>query len=359
MDINQLRFQNDNPNQYENILKKSSGASSKAKVELLSNSLKITKELTPKLFESVNKIECKLQINTHIEYYVRNDIEINASCFAINNNDSLIVILASGLVNIMTMDELSFVIGHEIGHYLFGHLDYVCNTDDKRLIEYSQAREISADRIGFICSKDINTSIKAMIKTISGLNNSFISNNFHVFLHQHNQVSDKNIDLLSLSHPLLPTRAKSLTLFSMSQLFYDWENNKKEAPIGTQELENNIQNYLYTTSLKSLKEDYDKIASNFKMWAFAKIFTDLNGIENDEITFLYKEIGKEKTVKLRKYILDNGTDKVNVKYNESLIEFMQLPIKYKNEMIENMDNSTNNRFYIDSIISVIHDNKTT
>ncbi len=349
MDISQLRFRNDDHSQYKNILKKSSGASDKTKVELLSNSLKITKELTPKLFESINKIEYKLKINTPIEYYVRNDNEINASCFTINNNDNLIVILTSGLVNIMTMDELSFVIGHEIGHYLLGHLHYICDVNDKRLIEYSQAREISADRIGFICSKDINTSIKAMVKTISGLGDSFISNNFHVFLHQHNEVSDKNIDLLNLSHPLLPTRAKSLMLFSMSKLFYDWENNKKEASISTQELENSVQNYLYKTSLKSLKKEHSKIASNFKMWLLAKIFTDLNGIENDEVKILHKEIGKEKTVQLRKYILDNDIDKINAKYNESLIEFMQLPSKYKNEIIESMDGFTNNNSYINSI----------
>lgn len=359
MNIEQLRFGNDNIDQYKHILKKSSGASNKVKIELLSNSLKITKELTPKLFKSVNKIEYKLKINTPIEYYVRNDIETNASCFTINNNDNLIVVVTSGLVNIMDMDELSFVIGHEIGHYLLGHLHYICDTSDKRLIEYSQAREISADRIGFICSKNINTSIKAMIKTISGLNNSFISDNFHVFLHQHNKVSDKNIDLLSPSHPLLPTRAKSLMLFSMSKLFYDWENNKKEAPISTQELENNVQDYLYKTTLKSLKEDYSKITSNFKMWLLAKIFTGLNGIENDEITILHKEIGKEKTAKLRKYILDNDIDKVNAKYNESLIEFMQLPIKYRNEIIESMGNSIDDRLYIDLINSSIFDRKAT
>lgn len=358
MDINELRFQNDNPSQYEGILKKSSGVSNKIKSELLSSSLKITKELTPKLFESVNKIEYRLKINTSIEYYVRNDVEINASCFAINNSDDLIVIITSGLVNIMTMDELSFVVGHEIGHYLLGHLHYACDTSDKRLIEYSQAREISADRIGFICSRDINISIRAMIKTISGLNNSFISDSFHIFLHQHNNISDKNIDLLNLSHPLLPTRAKSLMIFSMSKLFYNWEGSKKEAPISTQELEISVQNYLHQTSLKSLKEDYSKIISNFKMWSFAKIFTGLNGIKNNEIEIIHKEIGKEKTEKLRKYILNNGADKVNAKYNESLIEFMQLPAKYKNEVIESMDNSINNRFYIDTT-STIHDNKTT
>lgn len=342
MNINQLRFQNDNPNQYENILKKSSDDSNKTKVELLSNSLRITKELTPELFKLVQEIECKLKINTSIEYYVRNDIEINASCFTINNNDNLIVILTSGLVNIMNMDELSFVIGHEIGHYLLGHLHYVYDKDDMRLTEYRQAREISADRIGFICSKDINASIRAMIKTISGLNNSFISDNFHVFLHQHNEVSDKNIDLLSTSHPLLPTRAKSLMLFSMSKLFYDWESNTKEAPIGIEELENSVQKYLYKTSLKALKEDYRKITSNFKMWALAKVFIDSGSFGKDEITLLHKEIGKERTVKLRRYILDSDASTINAKYNKSLIEFMQLPSKYKNDTIESMSNSINN-----------------
>ncbi len=359
MNIDKLRFRNDDHNQYKSILKKSNGVSNKKKFELLSSSLKITKELTPELFKSVQKIECKLKINTHIEYYVRNDIEINASCFTIDNNDSLIVILTSGLVNIMSMDELSFIIGHEIGHYLLGHLDYICDTDDKRLIEYSQAREISADRIGFICSKDINTSIKAMIKTISGLNDSFISDNFHIFLHQHNKVSDKNVDLLSLSHPLLPTRAKSLMLFSMSKLFYEWKNNKKEAPIGTKELENSIQSYLYKTSLKSLIKDYSKIVSNFKMWALAKIFTDSGIFGEDEITILYKEIGKERAVKLRKYILDSDANQINAKYNESLIEFIQLPAKYKSEAIESMDNLTSNNSYTDLIRAAIYDNKTT
>ena len=359
MNIKQLKFRGDDFNQYKHLLKNSGSASETVRNRLLSNSLKITKELTPKLFKIVSNIEKKLKIDISIECYVRNHTDANANCFAINNNKNLIMTLTSGLINIMSEDELSFVIGHEIGHYLFGHLQYIGDKDNLELAEYSQAQEISADRVGFICSKNINTSIKAIIKVISGLGDFFISNNFHTFLHQHNKISDQEANLLNLSHPLLPTRAKSLMLFSMSELYYNWKNNQKEAPISTQELENNIQHYLNNTSLKPLKENYSHIASNFKMWALAKIFTDSNNFGQDEIAILYKEIGKEKTINLEKYILDSDTNKINEKYNKSLFEFMKLPAKYKNELIKNMGKSMDNHPCINLIKAVIYDSKKT
>ena len=336
MNINQLKFSGDDFAQYKHILKRCGNTNKVVRIELLSSSLKITKELTPKLFAIVSKIENKLKIDTKIEYYACNDNSINASCFIID--DSLIVILTSGLVNIMDDDELSFVIGHEIGHYLFGHLQYSNDDNHQELVEYNQAKEISADRVGFICSKDINTSIKAIIKTISGLNGNFISSNFRTFLHQHNKISDKEVNLLNLSHPLLPTRAKSLMLFSMSELYYNWIEDHRKAPISSANLDIYIQNYLDKTSLLLVKENNLQIIVIFKMWLLAKIFMELDDIGDKEVAILNNAIGREKTIRLMKYIASNNIEKINKKYQNSFVEFVKLSKKYKNEFIKDINN---------------------
>jgi hypothetical protein len=334
MNIKQLKFKSDNHLEYRHLLTRVGSTDIRHRFELLSSSLKITEEITPSIFGIVSSIEQKLQVsNLSIEYYIKNSADINASCFSLNSDIHLIMVLTSGLINIMNDDELSFVIGHEIGHYLFGHLQYTKTTENHNLTRYYQANEISADRIGLVCSGNIQSAIKAIVKTISGLGDKFISDKLYTFIHQHNELDTQKSYLFNSTHPTLPTRAKALILFSMSELYYNWINKKEKAPIDIEKLESTIEGYLYDTSLKAIKAENNQILSRLKMWLIVKIFIDSDRFEEFEFDILKKEIGYEKTDKVIKYVQSHSIKDIDDKINEVLIEYQSLSQKDKKSFI--------------------------
>lgn len=330
--INKLKYKGDDYTHYEDLLVKSSGGNNQDRIELLYTSLKVSKDITPSLFKMVSRIEKNLNLkDVNIEYYVYSNPEINAGCFSIKNDSSLIVLITSTLVNLMNENELSFVIGHEIGHYLFDHLKYRRVENNQYLLKYYQSQEISADRIGLICSGSIENSVRAIVKTISGLGDEFISKNLYTFLHQHNEIDGEYV--YASTHPTLPTRAKALTLFSMSEIYYDWiGETKKEAPLENSKLDQSIEGYLNKTSLKELNDEKNRNLGTIKMWTLAKYFMETKSLKNDGYNILKDEYGEEKAGKVIKYCLSHEIEDIDKKIDELSIDIRDIDSKYKTKL---------------------------
>lgn len=96
------------------------------------------------------------------------------------------IILQSGTIDLLTNDELLFVLGHELGHIKCGHKTYhmfteamympLANSDlsiwmslvKMPLLNWYRVSDFSADRMGLLCCQDINVALQTMIK-MSGL----------------------------------------------------------------------------------------------------------------------------------------------------------------------------------------------
>ena len=92
------------------------------------------------------------------------------------------IILQSGTIDLLTTDELYFMIGHELGHMKCGHKSYhmfteamympIANSDLKiwmslvkmPLLDWYRVSDFSADRFGLLCCQDINVALSTMIK---------------------------------------------------------------------------------------------------------------------------------------------------------------------------------------------------
>ncbi len=118
-----------------------------------------------------------------IEYRTSNHRRIRAASFfntSYSDESPHIIVLSPDLLDILDEAELSFVIGHEIGHLMFKHdhfrrvvqfiypelkkLPYLL----RNLYElWSQLAEISADRVGLLAVKEIEPAILAMHKCSS------------------------------------------------------------------------------------------------------------------------------------------------------------------------------------------------
>ena len=84
-------------------------------------SLKVTEDITPTIDKAL-KQACK---NLHLDFnkvvvYITPSSDIQAQCISFSK-DSCIITLSSNLCNLLNSDEIIFVIGHELGHFLLSH----------------------------------------------------------------------------------------------------------------------------------------------------------------------------------------------------------------------------------------------
>lgn len=167
----------------------------------------------------------------------------NISSFSVGEKSRRIV-LQSGAVDLLTTDELNFLIGHELGHMKCGHKTYhmlteamympVLNSDLKiwvnlikmPLLNWYRVSDFTADRLGLLCCQDIEAALKTMIK-MAGLPKKFHSKiHIHSFIQQaidfnnnHSGIFDNMIKYLSINAACMPwlvLRASELLIWYQS-----------------------------------------------------------------------------------------------------------------------------------------------
>lgn len=137
----------------------------------------------------------------------------NISSFSVGEKKKRIV-LQSGAVDLLTSEELYFLIGHEIGHMKCGHKTYHMLTEamyrpvvgsdleiwmsliKMPLLNWYRVSDFSADRMGLLCCQDIDVALTTMIKK-AGLPKKYY-NQVHVksFIQQAIDFNTKNSGIM-------------------------------------------------------------------------------------------------------------------------------------------------------------------
>ena len=186
--------------------------------ELALNSLKISKKITPDIFNSLEETCSSLNIPLKkVSVYVTSSSEVQAECIAISKDNCLIT-MTSEIINLLSFEEIKFVIGHELGHFLLNHsIEESQQQNSQEGWIKKRAEEISVDRVGLCACRDINTATRAIIKILSGLDEKYIRFDVKAFLSQLDEDLVKNKETEQFStHPSLILRAKALMRFSLS-----------------------------------------------------------------------------------------------------------------------------------------------
>lgn len=237
--------------------------------------LKISPSVTPKLENTISRICDTLFIpRQSIEAFVYASPEISAQCVA-GHISSCILVFSSSLINLLSEAELEFVVGHEIGHFLFGHGVWnLENSNDN--VEYfvqQRSQEISADRVGLEACGSLDTAIRALIKTLSGLDEEHLRFDVGEFVAQIRHAPDKiNSEEFYSSHPSIFVRTRALLWFSSvnrterSEKHYKQEIKKIDAQI-----EHDFVKYVDGPTRALIAE----IRENLAIWLFvARIVGD-------------------------------------------------------------------------------------
>lgn len=194
---------------------------------ILSSAVRIDEDILPTLHEAISQICARARIDREVECFVSECPSIQAA--VINLNERVIIILGSAAIERLAREELEFVIGHELGHVAYDHMqipvNYLIRYEDDltpkqkfRLMSWSRQCEISADRAGLVCCNSLDAAANAYFKTESGLSIAGLQVNALRLANQFDHLRDVlwqegSEDLAMLTHPLGPLRMKALILF--------------------------------------------------------------------------------------------------------------------------------------------------
>jgi hypothetical protein len=198
------------------------------KRSLLGDSLRITKDLLPEVHDLYQSCLDLIGSNLSGDLYVQQCADFNASVLGHGKRFDLLVY--SGLLDCLTPAELRFVIGHELGHVVFGHSGFSINyifehlevdeEDAALLFRWSRSAEISCDRVGLLCCGELGASISALFKIRSGLTDIGHDKILKSFRDQYEALVS-HIEKIGgnmgwvRTHPMIPIRFKAIELAAL------------------------------------------------------------------------------------------------------------------------------------------------
>ena len=198
---------------------------------------KVSKDLSPRYHKLFREAEqCLAFDSDQIIPYINPDFQVNAACIKEENNKYLIY-LTSSLIEKMSDQEILFVIGHELGHAFYSHhalpVRGIMNSYDPptankalHLLKWSRMAEISADRAGLLCCRDLDAALGAMLVLTSGISSSFLNVDSEAYGKHAEELiptllENQTLDDLYATHPFNPLRVMSLKLFWQSKELHD------------------------------------------------------------------------------------------------------------------------------------------
>ncbi len=143
---------------------------------LMKKAFPVSVQTTPLLAESVTACAARLQPGS-VDVFLLRSREMNAYTFGLETPK--VIVLYEALLNVMDMDELQFVIGHEMGHVALGHtwLNTLVGGMAGIPAPYAAAIllytvfmawnrncEYSADRAGLLACGSLEKAISALVK---------------------------------------------------------------------------------------------------------------------------------------------------------------------------------------------------
>jgi len=270
----------------------------KSRKHLLKSSLRLTKTLAPMLHEIGEHCKQVLKLKAEIEFFVYQSDLFNASCYPPDEN-RLYIILSSGMLERFSKEELTFVVGHEIGHVLFEHFDYpirqildigandLAPIHAMKLYAWHRNAEISADRVGLLCCQDFETAGRTFFKLSSGVTTDSLDFQLNAYIDQfvdlEEALNDANHDPSDWysSHPFSPLRIKALELFNKSEAYTSF-NDKVTGEISKEAMELEIKRIMSLMEPENLEEN-DEHSEKIQRFMFlgGYLISNADGVVDD------------------------------------------------------------------------------
>jgi len=268
------------------------------------HSLKVQQDLLPDFYALCQEVKEKLHFEGKVDFYITGDSSVNAFSVAAEGEDEPnIVNVNSALFDLMSQDELRFVIGHELGHLI--------NKDTRlsRLVQFvfppetavpvslmykirlhSQLAELVADRYGYMAVGKLDACVTAFFKLASGLDLAKMNVSIDALIADNSRrleyfLNDKGFS--RASHPVNPIRVQALNLFATSKTQKQLHEGMDELisillKVGDSELDEHMAAFIVAAGLivanvdgKLNKDEYNRIVESLsELKIFPRMFID-------------------------------------------------------------------------------------
>lgn len=234
--------------------------------QLLKDGVRLSERLSPRIYRLFQEVSQALEIPPAAEIFCLPSETINA--FALveareSETRTLIGITAAALERLED-SELRALIGHELGHFLFGTNRFLglLSSDpqsasvtvlpamgESLFLRWKKKAELSADRAGLLASREFAPAARTLLKAAYGLTEKNLNLDVEALLEQIGEIEGRRelIDEAFASHPLLPIRLKALELFSRSAKAQRTGYPIKGTPIPDEELESQVDRLILMT----------------------------------------------------------------------------------------------------------------
>ena len=164
-------------------------------------------------------------------------------------------------------------------------------------LKLSRAKEISVDRIGLVASRDLECSLRSMIKILSGLSEKFLSFNTSEFLNQLRKFDvDASHILSQTTHPSFLIRARALMLFSTSDQYQKLFDGNGKTLL---EVDGKIKRELDKYIDKSFYEKTNMLKDSFSFWLTCYAAVLDKTLSKEEQDYIAEKFGNEKLKKFK------------------------------------------------------------
>jgi Zn-dependent protease with chaperone function len=198
------------------------------------NAVRVGERQFPRIHQLWEETLRTLDAPEHYELLVTQTPIVNAGAYGMQHP---FVILNSGTVELLDDDELRYILGHELGHIMSGHVLYrtmtflllqlatlgfpivglAARAILVALLEWSRKAELSSDRAGLLTVQDPELVMGAMLKMAGG--GPVEETNLDAFIQQAEEYREsgdladhvfKILNLLAVTHPFWVLRVAEL-----------------------------------------------------------------------------------------------------------------------------------------------------
>ncbi|MBE6337584.1 MAG: hypothetical protein E7068_02085 [Lentimicrobiaceae bacterium] len=305
------------------------------------HSFKVEEGTLSRYYNIFNEIKETLQFTEPVDFYITGDPSVNAFAIASQEEgEPNIINVNSSLIQLMTDDELRFVIGHEMGHlinknatlvklinFVFPHGATIPITLQYKIRLWQQLSELVADRFGYMAMPNLNVCISAFFKMSSGLDFNKMDMKVEAFLEDNKKRleyfrNDKGINFAT--HPINPIRVEALNQFSKS-VFFNEKGTSKE------DLENGM-NELIEILLKVRNTELDSNMAKFIATAGLIIANCDENISENEIDLIFSELSVLEIFP-KTYLEDIAQSDVVETFKESIKKLLELNPETREAML--------------------------
>jgi hypothetical protein len=232
------------------------------------DSIEISAALTPGLWKRLKSVCERLRVPTEAAVaFIYSSPNIQAECLA-TRGSRCTVRVSSALIDLLTEEEFEFVIGHEIGHFLLGHQSIMGHELSPESFVQQRSQEISADRMGLLACASLETALRALMKTASGLTERHLRFDVAAFIAQLRKVDNAASDWSASTHPSIIIRAKALLWLSLTGFLGkevgEWSTEKKA--VLDQRVERDLRRFIDG----AIKTKIDETKRDLLLWMMTR-----------------------------------------------------------------------------------------